>query len=193
LTPATASTRRASAADQQGFVLITGLLFLVVLTLLSLSMFRSVNVQESIAGNTREKQRAFETAQSALGYAEWWLSQGGGNVIDCVGANVATDITKMRVCSAPLGDPKTLPWSIRTDYQPPSMAVNAAGGIAAGGDINYKAMPGLHISYLGVNATDSQSLVYRVTGFGYGGSATAATVVQSTYQLSVPHKPLDQP
>ncbi len=191
--PTATSTHSAKAVRQQGFVLITGLLFLVVLTLLSLSMFRSVNVQESIAGNTREKQRAFETAQSALTYAEWWLSQGGGNVMDCVGVNMATDLTKMRVCSVPLSDPQTLPWSIRTDYQPPSMAINPAGGMAAGGDINYKAMPGLYISYLGVNATDSQSLVYQATGFGYGGSATAATVVQSTYQLSVPHKPLDQP
>jgi type IV pilus assembly protein PilX len=187
------SNRLSVAHRQQGFVLIIGLLFLVVLTLLSLSMFRSFNLQESIAGNTREKQRTFEAAQSALAYGEWWLSQGGSTVSECAGINNASDITKMRVCNQPLIDPRTLPWVIRTDYQPPSMSVKLSGGIATGGDINYKAMPGFHISYMGVNAANPQSLVYQVSGFGYGGSTTAATVVQSTYQLSIPHKPLDQP
>jgi type IV pilus assembly protein PilX len=187
------SNRLSRARRQQGFVLIIGLLFLVVLTLLSLSMFRSFNLQESIAGNTREKQRTFEAAQSALAYGEWWLGLGGGNVSECAGINNASDITKMRVCSQPLIDPRALPWVIRTDYQPPSMSVKLNGGIATGGDINYNAMPGLHISYMGVNAANSQSLVYQVSGFGYGGSSTAATVVQSTYELSNPHKPLDQP
>ena len=40
-------------------------------------MFRSFGMQEKIAGNMREKQRALQAAVSAEQYAEWWLSNTG--------------------------------------------------------------------------------------------------------------------
>jgi prepilin-type N-terminal cleavage/methylation domain len=61
---------------EQGFVLIASLLMLVVLTLLAVSMSRSFGLQERMAGNLREKARAFDAAQSSLSYAEWWLTRG---------------------------------------------------------------------------------------------------------------------
>ena len=180
-------------SKQQGSVLIIGLIFMLVLTLLSISMTRTLTMQESIAGNTREKQRSFEAAQSALEYGEWWLSSGGGTPIECVGTNLATAANAMRVCNLPPGSVQTLPWAIRTDYQPPSMTVDLTGGLSANGDINYRAMPGMYINYLGPNAADPKSQVYQISGFGYGGSATAASVVQSTYQMSSGNLRLDQP
>ena len=66
------------ARKGRGFVLVTALLILLVLSLLSASMFRSFALQENIAGSTREKQRAAHSAQSALQYGEWWLAQGNG-------------------------------------------------------------------------------------------------------------------
>ena len=67
------------ATKQGGFALMTSLLILIIMTLLALSMFRSVGLQEKIAGNTREKQRSLQAAESALQYGEWWLSQGNGS------------------------------------------------------------------------------------------------------------------
>src|SRR4051812_18960272 len=58
--------RRAPQARQSGFILVTGLLFLVVLTLLGLAMFRSSGLMDRITANTRDKQRSFEASQSAL-------------------------------------------------------------------------------------------------------------------------------
>ena len=40
-------------SHQRGIVLITSLLLLIVVTLIALSSFRSMGVQERIAGNTR--------------------------------------------------------------------------------------------------------------------------------------------
>ena len=40
---------------------------------MALSMFRSFGIQEKIAGNMREKQRAVAAAVSAEVYAENWL------------------------------------------------------------------------------------------------------------------------
>ncbi len=174
-----------------GFVLVTGLLFLIVMTLLAIAMFRSFGLQERIAGNTRDKQRAFEAAQSALQYGEWWLAQGsGGSGATCTGANNANDLTQMRVCTAGMSDPATLPWSVRSDYLPPSMSVSSAGGIASTGDINYQSKPGLYINYLG-QSPDGMAQLYQVTAFGYGGNPDTAAVVRSTYQMTTGVKPLD--
>src|ERR1700692_2073183 len=63
---------------QHGMALISGLLLLVVVTILAISMFRSFGIQARIAGNTREKQRALHAAEGAQAYAEWFLSLPGG-------------------------------------------------------------------------------------------------------------------
>lgn len=65
-----------TALAQRGMALITSLLLLVVMTILALSMFRSYGMQEKIAGNVREKQRALNAAVSAQQYAEWALTNG---------------------------------------------------------------------------------------------------------------------
>ena len=176
----------------RGFVLIVGLLYLVVLTLLSIAMFRSFGLQERIAGNTRDKQRAFEAAQSALQYGEWWLGQGNGSSgITCTGVVNGNVVTSMRVCSNALVDPVTTwPWPVRTEYVPPNMTVAVGGGVVAlGGDINYQAKPGLYLSYLGLTPNGLAQL-YQVTAFGSGGNADTAAIVQSTYQIKAGVKDL---
>ena len=178
---------------ERGFVLVVALLFLLVLTLLAVALFRSGGLQERIAGNTREKQRALEAAQSALQYGEWWLGQANrGTGANCNAVTSANVLTQMQVCSNALTNPATLPWAIRADYLPPSMTVSSGGGLSANGDINYQAQPGLYISYLGLSANGTAQL-YQVTAFGYGGSATTAAVVQSTYQMTTSVKDLGSP
>lgn len=178
------------SSRERGFVLIVAMLFLVVLTVLSVSMFHSFTLQERIAGNTREKARALEAAESALQYGEWWLSQGNGSTgASCAGVAA---ISALSVCSNALTAPATLPWPNRTDYQPPNMQFGTTGGLVASGDIFYYAKPGLYISYLGLS-TNGQSLLYQVSAFGSGGSVAAQAVVQSTYQVTGGDKPLDQP
>ncbi|MBT1540116.1 pilus assembly protein [Ralstonia solanacearum] len=179
----------------QGYTLIVGLLLLIVLTLFGLGMFRSLGLQDRIAANTRDKQRAFEAAQSALQYGEWWLGQSSSlSATTCSGVTSANVSSGMRVCSQTLSSlttPTSLPWSVRSDYLPPSMTANGGGGLASSGDVNYAAKPGLYISYLGLSANGLAAL-YQVTAFGYGGDATTGSVVQSTYQIASSAKDLGQ-
>jgi type IV pilus assembly protein PilX len=169
---------------QQGMSLILALLFIVVLTLLGLAMFRSSGLQEKIAGNTRETQRALEAAQGALQYGEWWLAQGSrGTGGSCAGAVDGTSPDSLRVCATALAVPTTLPWSNRIEFLPAAMTVAAGGGLAANGDINYAGRPGLHISYLGLSPT-GEGMLYQVTAYGYGGNENSVAVVRSTYELS---------
>ena len=170
-------------AHRRGFIMVVSLLILVVMTLLALAMFRSFGLQERIAGNTRDKQRAFEAAESALQYGEWWLRQGnGGSGASCAGAVDGNTLTNMRVCSNALSNPADLPWDNRTEYVPPRMTVSAGGGVTSAGDVNYAGKPGLYVQYLGLSP-DGLTLLYQVNGYGYGGNADTASVVQSTYQM----------
>jgi len=193
-------TMRSSGAlrrKDQGYTLIIGLLLLVVLTLFAVSMLRSFGLQERIAANTRDKQRAVEAAQSALQYGEWWLSQGNGSAggVACSGVTNANTLSTMRVCSAALTNPTTLPWSVRSDYLPPLMTASGGGGLATAsspaGDINYANKPGMYISYMGLTPNGLGQL-FRVTAFGYGGDSATAAVVQSTYQITTGAKDLGQ-
>jgi type IV pilus assembly protein PilX len=69
-----AHPRHSPPSEQHGIVLVSSLLLLLVVTIMALSVFRSFGMQERIAGNTREKQRAVQAAVSTEQYAEWWLS-----------------------------------------------------------------------------------------------------------------------
>ncbi|HEY9027860.1 MAG TPA: PilX N-terminal domain-containing pilus assembly protein, partial [Burkholderiaceae bacterium] len=66
------------ARREQGFILVTGLLFLVVMTLVGLALFRSTGLLDRLTTNTRDKQRSFEAAESAMEYGVWWLGTPGG-------------------------------------------------------------------------------------------------------------------
>jgi len=178
---------------ERGFVLVVGMIFLVVLMMLGVALFRSGGLQERIAGNTREKQRALEAAQSALQYGEWWLGQTNrGSGAACASVINANVLSQMQVCSNPLASPSTLPWAARADYLPPMMSVASGAGVAANGDINYQAKPGLYVTYLGLTPSGSAQL-YQVTAFGYGGNASTAAVVQSVYQMATAVRDLGSP
>lgn len=53
-------------SSQNGAALITGLIFLVVLTLISLSAIKSTSLEERMAGNARDQDAAFEAAEAGI-------------------------------------------------------------------------------------------------------------------------------
>jgi len=54
------------STPQTGAALITGLIFLVVLTLISLSAIKSTSLEERMAGNARDQDVAFEAAEAGI-------------------------------------------------------------------------------------------------------------------------------
>lgn len=183
---------------QSGVSLITSLLMLVMLTLLALSMFRGFGMEQKIAGNTREKERSYQAAESSLQYGEWWLTQvAPGTGVACVAPVTIASTADMRTCSNALttpGDPSS--WAGVSNYLPPSMMVATGGGVATDGngnkDINYASTPGLYVSYLGLSPS-GQQMLYSVTAAGYGGSANTTSVIQSVFATSAKAVSLDTP
>lgn len=59
---------------QTGVALITGLIFLVMLTLIAVTAMQSTTLEERMAGNARTRDLAFQSAEAALRAAETALS-----------------------------------------------------------------------------------------------------------------------
>lgn len=73
----------------RGFVLITSLIFLVVVTLLAVSAMNSSTLQEKMASNVRERTRAQQIADAALRQGELLLTDSAFDTYQPRGKQVA--------------------------------------------------------------------------------------------------------
>ena len=163
---------------QQGMALITGLLLLVVCTLIGLSMFRSYGMQEKIAGNIREKQRATNAANSTLQYAEWWLTNNALPVAaNCSGTASAT----VQICTNALTDPTSWPWAGGVTFTGFNTS-NTVSSTASRG--TYYNTPVFYITDLGANKGTPAGEVYQIDAIAWGSTANTVAVVESTYLLT---------
>jgi type IV pilus assembly protein PilX len=179
---------------QRGMALIASLLLLVVVTILGIAMFRSFGLQEIVAGNTREKTKAVQSAQSAEEYAEWWLTENGAvnatSGITCGAGVVHANSNNVQICSNTLAsavaDVSVVPWMIgggesAVDYTPPYLNMGTNG-------VNiYAQIPRFYISYLSgsYNATiGAQTNNYTIDAVGYGGTLNAVAIVEAGYTVT---------
>ena len=101
---------------QRGIALITGLLLLLVVTLVAVAMFHGFGDQEQIAGNTREKQRAINAAVSAQNYAEWFLAQ--GIIPATISCTTTVPSSTVQICNNPPTDFTVTPWTVGNTFTP---------------------------------------------------------------------------
>jgi type IV pilus assembly protein PilX len=174
---------------ERGIALVTSLLLLLIITILGLSMFRTLGSQEKIAGNLREKDRALHAAETAQQYAEWWLTQGNNSssgAVACAGPAVSATTSAPQICNLTLqnalglaaNSPITaapLPWSMGFTYTPLDMSTSGAAP--------YFGPPGFYIADLGV-ANDNAGEAYQISAYGYAGSSSTVAVVESTYEVA---------
>lgn len=171
---------------QRGMALVTAILLLVVMTIMAISMMRSYGVEEKIAGNTREKERALNAAVSAQQYAEYWLSANTAPIAaGCTGV-VSSAIGQ--VCTLPLVDFSTLPWPSGVTYTPfTSNPIDLVTNTIASTNASqgtYYAAPVFYITDLGPNKGTPVGELYQIDAAGYGGTPNAVAVVESTYVIT---------
>jgi type IV pilus assembly protein PilX len=196
-------------SPQSGIVLVSSLLLLLVVTIIAISMFHSFGLQEKIAGNVREKQRALQVAASAQEYAEWWLTTSSKATFDIENGYPSADdkncdnsalfvatgtgaVNGGEICA------NTLPsissnavsvtaWPTATtyqnmgvQYQPPNMNFTNSAAL----DYYPAAQaPRFYIADLGPLAT-ARGEVYQIDAYGYGLSTTGVAVVESTMSIT---------
>lgn len=170
---------------QRGMALITGMLLLLVVTVIAVTMFRSFGEEEQIAGNVREKQRAFNAAVSAQQYAEWWLVN--GTLPGSATCNGLVNSDTGQVCTNTINFTQA-PWTIGIKYIPFSQTETTTYGTSnQPSQGSYYMAPLYYITDLGP-ATDAKSgnsgELYQVDAEGFGGTSNAVAVVESTYLVS---------
>lgn len=173
---------------QHGMVLITTLLLLVVVTLLALAMFRGVGLENRIAGNVLDKQRALQAADSAQEYGEEWLFNNVSitPLVDCAQDAAAT--ASPQICTLPLaqqvdgGEVSNPPWTINKTGVGFSYSADITASTAGGANTLY-ANPMAYIGLLGADGTYANAKDYTVDAWSYGGSSATIAVVESTYQV----------
>jgi type IV pilus assembly protein PilX len=177
---------------QRGVVLITAMLLLIVVTIMALSMFRSYGIQERIAGNTRDKQRALNAAISAQQYAEFQLASGNAPLPAACPAGFLPN--GMQVCTPPAPMPNfaTLPWRSGVTYSvfTSNSINNVSNTLSATGtkdtatnSASYVQAPIFNVIDLGANSGTPPGEVYQVDAVGFGGTTNTVAVVESTFVI----------
>jgi type IV pilus assembly protein PilX len=177
---------------QRGMVLISSLLLLMIVTIFAISMFRGFGIEERIAGNTRDKERARGAALTALQYAEWWITQSNwANAGNCAPALLNANINQGLIClkgtglSNMVASVTAVPWTngaqeVGTVYTPPNMNTTNA----ANPDYYYRA-PRFYISFISTyNHVISCGNLYQIDAWGNGTSPNTVAVVESTFETT---------
>jgi len=178
----------------RGMVLITSLLLLLVVTILALAMFRGVGLENRIAGNVMDKQRALQAATSSEAYAEQWLFNNVSTAVPTTcAASTFTAATAPTICSNTLAaatgaSALVVPWGGASPvgylYNPITTGTTTLFPVStAGGVDNYYQAPSVYVADLGADATYANATDYQVDAWSYGGSTGTVAVVESIYQI----------
>lgn len=180
-----------TSKKQEGATLFTGLMFLIMLSLMVASTSKTSVYEERMAGNSKNRSAAFQVAESTLTYVDGnFLS--GENISNLFSGYVPVDTVTGGSVAGQSGLRKVntcLPNSI--DYW------NGAGANDCNGDLVSFSWAGAGasrsptISYAGVAAQpqyvverypdDGANEKYRVTVRAVGGTSDAVVVLQAMY------------
>ena len=185
--------------ERRGFVLVSSLLLLIVVTIIALSMFRSFGIQEKIAGNVREKHRALQAAQTAEQFAETWLVNNSATsaAVTCGTGLRHGNLGEVQICTPASDLPAltgtsviTVPWQansvdVGSDYLPTgqnaTMITSTNGGTPT--QPTYFAAPRFYITDLGKSASAGERELYKIDAVGYGGTSDAVAVIEATFDV----------
>ncbi len=159
---------------QRGVVLMTGLIFLVMMTLLGVTAMQTTMLEEKMAGNLRDENLAFQAAEAALREGELFLEQITLPLFD--GSDGL-----YHHASSPAPEPITWSgWSISSRTIGTTME-----GVASQPRYIIEQLVGIPLGTGGSvqqSATSLISNMYRVTARGVGGTESAIVILQSTYR-----------
>ena len=158
---------------QQGVALIVALLLLIVMTVLGLSIVRTVTLEEKMAAQSYDRSLSFQSTESALREAEAYVK--ANTPTPASGCTKATG-----VCGAPASG-STERWldSTFADWKDASAVANGPNTVT----------PQYFIEYLGntfpCKPNDITSFLnckrYRITARSNAGNDRAAVMLQSIY------------
>ena len=180
------------ANRQHGVALITGLIFLVVLTLISVTAARMSSLEERMTGNMRDRSLAMQAAEMALRDAERDIRGGAG----ITRAPAISGLTNFNAaCTAglcyngPAGNASGTNWTTTPVWSLPMVNnMTAAPSIAYGtytgaiGNVVLSAQPRYIIEGIEKNGSGTTVYYYRITVRAQGANANTVVWLQEVYR-----------
>jgi type IV pilus assembly protein PilX len=188
--PAISTPRRACAgrrAPQRGGTLVVVLLLLLVTMIMALGSLRTANLEERMAGNTRDRQVAFQLAEAALRDAELTIAADTDGPFRPLRPNLFTSACTAGLCrSTP--DAALWPSFTQADWaSTKTWAYGASTGAAV--PAGAAALPRFAIEYQGtlqpIEPGKPCVALFLLTARAGGANGTTDVVLQSVYRHRV--------
>ncbi|MES9962443.1 MAG: PilX N-terminal domain-containing pilus assembly protein [Candidatus Sedimenticola sp. 20ELBAFRAG] len=182
---------------QQGAVLLTGLMILLLLTILGISSMGTNIVQERMAANMHDRNIALQAAESALRRGEMWIA--AMTTIPEIGSNTNSNGKTIRIWDltepdwpgdGTQDDGNNTYWWQENDvvwwYTPGNGVLNEGAdeldGVAIQPAYIIEKLPPRTVSLEGGEPVDDADIFLQVTARGVGGSPTALVQLQTIYK-----------
>ncbi len=165
---------------QHGAVLVVGLVFLLLMTLIGVTAFSVATQEERMAGNTRDRLRAFEAAEAALRDCERHLS---GPLPPAFAADGSADRGMYEAPNIERSPPEREKWqSIDWDAEPTRQLSGMPAVVEQPRCIVQRLARGRSSDAgLRAEAAPIPAQAYQVTGRGVGTNRNTIVVLQSTF------------
>ena len=180
------------ANKQHGAVLIVSLLMLLVTTMLGITAMSTATMEEKMAGNNRQKQLAFQAAESGVRFAEDWLKTTLSDTNDFEnkfksGTSLAELYWDRKPGSASAVQPMTFDiydtnaWTNGSSIST-TLSLN---GISTSPRyiIEYLGRAGATKAPVNEDENDARSRVFRIVSVGTGPDNATKNLVQSTFMM----------
>lgn len=175
---------------QQGMVLVIGLIMLLLMTIVGLAAIRGTGLQESMAGNMRDRNLSFQAAEAGLRVGEEFVSQNGVELLAFNGSTAWQLSDQNKPGLIPVQNWDTARWASDANLVDVSMQLDS---ITAANRPRYVVEKVL-VSTLSAARQDGSGVglgsldatqppeYYRVTSLGIGGTGTSQSIVQTSYR-----------
>ena len=156
---------------QQGAALVTGLIFMVVLTLLVVAGMRTTILEEKMAGNARDVDLAFQSAEAALRAGEDVLNGAALPAFAGTGAYLTQ------------GNRSTKDWLTVYNWSTAAAYPSTLAGTYAAPQYVIEQTPAVPASGGSLKAgVFLESGIFKVTARGTGGNPNTQVFLQSAYR-----------
>ncbi len=176
-------------SKQTGAALFTGLIFLVVLTLISLSAIKATSLEERMSGNVRDQDVAFEAAEAGMRDALKYIAATGLSPASAFAAGCSAGLC--------LNDPATPVWTTLTNnnqWQSAKTKAYTGTPLTFDGTTQIPTQPryiielvpntippmGSSASTGKGNTSGAQLIPFRITARGWGMTGQTQATVQAT-------------
>ena len=169
-------------ARQQGAVLVAVMLLLVITMLMAVSSVRTANLEERMAGHTRDRQVAFQIAEAALRDAEQVIAGNVGGSFEPLRPGRFTAACTAGLCRSTPAAPL---WTAFTDSDWASSKTWAYRATALAGAASPRYVVEFQGTVQPIEPGKPCVAMYLVTARARGPSAAADVVLQTVYRHRV--------